>query len=101
MPDALPRIAGAYRATLANRSINDQYAIQAAAERRGAAFRRSLATRALRGDVGQQGWPLYEHCSRISEGDCLIRLDNFRGSGRVKRVETPEDPKSGEQLPLV
>jgi len=42
--DALPRIAEAYRAALANRPVNDQYAIQAAAERRGAAFWRSLAS---------------------------------------------------------
>ncbi len=42
--DALPGIAEAYRATLANRPVNDQYAIQAAAEQRGAAFWRSLAS---------------------------------------------------------
>ena len=42
--DALPRIAEAYRAALANRPVSDQYAIQAAAERRGAAFWRSLAS---------------------------------------------------------
>lgn len=42
--DALPKIAEAYRLALAHRSVNDQYAIQAAAERRGAEFWRSLAT---------------------------------------------------------
>jgi hypothetical protein len=41
---ALPRIAEAYHLALAHRSVNDQYAIQAAAERRGAEFWRSLAT---------------------------------------------------------
>lgn len=42
--DALPRIAELYRAALANRPVEGRYAIQAAAERRGAVFRRSLAS---------------------------------------------------------
>ena len=40
----LPRIAEAYRAALAQRPVTTQYAIQAAAERRGAAFWRALAS---------------------------------------------------------
>jgi rubrerythrin len=42
--DALPRLAEAYRSAFVHRSVTDQYAIQAAAERRGAEFWRSLAT---------------------------------------------------------
>jgi len=41
--EALPTIAEAYRAALAERPVTEQYAIQAAAERRGAAFWRFLA----------------------------------------------------------
>ena len=41
--ESLPRIAAAYDAALANRPVTEQYAIQAAAERRGAAFWRALA----------------------------------------------------------
>ena len=41
--DALPKIEAAYRAALAGRPLTEQYAIQAAAERRGAAVWRSLA----------------------------------------------------------
>jgi 2-hydroxychromene-2-carboxylate isomerase len=41
--DSLPRIASAYRTALADRPIAEQYAIQAAAERRGASFWRILA----------------------------------------------------------
>ena len=41
--DALPKIEAAYRAAMAGRPVNEQYAIQAAAERRGAAVWRSLA----------------------------------------------------------
>lgn len=40
----LPQIAEAYRAALAQRPVTTQYAIQAAAERRGAAFWRALAS---------------------------------------------------------
>ena len=42
--DTLRRIAEEYRAALANRPVQEHYAIQAAAERRGAAFWRSLAS---------------------------------------------------------
>jgi len=40
----LPQIAEAYRSALAQRPVTAQYAIQAAAERRGAAFWRTLAS---------------------------------------------------------
>ena len=40
----LPKIAEAYRSALAHRPVMAQYAIQAAAERRGAAFWRTLAS---------------------------------------------------------
>ena len=40
----LPQIAEAYRAALAGRPLTTQYAIQAAAECRGAAFWRALAS---------------------------------------------------------
>jgi hypothetical protein len=40
----LPQIAEAYRSALAHRPVIAQYAIQAAAERRGAAFWRTLAS---------------------------------------------------------
>jgi hypothetical protein len=39
----LPQIAEAFRSAMAQRSVAEQYAIQAAAERRGAAFWRTLA----------------------------------------------------------
>jgi hypothetical protein len=42
--DTLPRIADEFEAAMANRPLHDQYAIQAAAERRGAAFWRSVAS---------------------------------------------------------
>lgn len=42
--DVLPLIAEAYRSALAQRPVLEQYAIQAAAERRGAAFWRTLAS---------------------------------------------------------
>jgi rubrerythrin len=42
--EALPTIAEAYRSALAERPLDEQYAIQAAAERRGAAFWRFLAS---------------------------------------------------------
>jgi len=42
--EVLPTIAETYRAALAERPIDEQYAIQAAAERRGAALWRSLAS---------------------------------------------------------
>ena len=42
--DALPKIAEAYRVALAHRPVAEQYAIQAAAERRGAAFWRALVS---------------------------------------------------------
>jgi len=42
--EALPTIAETYRSALDGRPVNEQYAIQAAAERRGAAFWRFLAS---------------------------------------------------------
>jgi len=41
--EALGRIAEAYRAAMGNRPVREQYAIQAAAERSGAAFWRAIA----------------------------------------------------------
>ncbi|MGH7353822.1 MAG: hypothetical protein ACRELS_04490, partial [Candidatus Rokuibacteriota bacterium] len=42
--DAVPRIGEAYRLAMAHRPVSEQYAIQAAAERRGAACWRALAS---------------------------------------------------------
>jgi hypothetical protein len=49
--EALPTITEAYRSALAERPVNEQYAIQAAAERRGAAFWRFLASSGADGPV--------------------------------------------------
>jgi hypothetical protein len=49
--EALPTITEAYRSALAERPVNEQYAIQAAAERRGAAFWRFLASSEADGSV--------------------------------------------------
>ena len=49
--EALPTIAETYRSALAERPVNEQYAIQAAAERRGAAFWRFLASSGADGSV--------------------------------------------------
>lgn len=49
--EALPTIAETYRSALAERPVNEQYAIQAAAERRGAALWRSLSSSVADGTV--------------------------------------------------
>jgi len=61
--EALPTIAEAYRSALAERPVNEQYAIQAAAERRGAAFWRFLASSAADGSVRET----LRRCAELEE----------------------------------
>ena len=49
--EALPTIAETYRSALAERPVNEQYLVQAAAERRAAAFWRFLASSGADGSV--------------------------------------------------
>jgi len=61
--DVLPAIAAAYRSALAERPVEEQYAIQAAAERGGAAFWRFLASSATDGSARET----LHACARLEE----------------------------------
>ena len=61
--DVLPQIAEAYRSALAQRPVIAQYAIQAAAERRGAAFWRTLAASTTDASVRE----ILSACAQLEE----------------------------------
>ena len=61
--EVLPTIAEAYRSALDERPVNEQYAIQAAAERRGAAFWRFLASSVADGPARET----LHSCARLEE----------------------------------
>jgi len=61
--EALPTIAEAYHSALAERPVNEQYAIQAAAERRGAAFWRFLTSSVADGSVRET----LHRCAELEE----------------------------------
>jgi hypothetical protein len=61
MSATVPKIAAAYAAVMADHPVDDQYAIQAAAERNGAAFWRSVAGSA------PAAREVLEACARLEE----------------------------------
>jgi hypothetical protein len=77
----LPQIAEAYRSALAQRPVIAQYAIQAAAERRGAAFWRTLATSIADASVRE----ILSACAQLEERsadflEAIVRASSAKGS---------------------